>query len=280
MRFPGSYISPHMVTDPEAMEAVLEDAYIAISGERLSSADQLLPLLDRLIPTGKPLLILGESIAGDALATLVVNKLRGLVTSVVVPTPEYGAQRRPMHEDLGILTGGTHVTEELGLTLETIELSQLGRADRVVVDRNTTTIIGGRGDPTAVEQRIGQLRVELAENGHLNEYERDKLRARLARLGGRVAVIRVGAPTETELRERMHRVDDAVRATRAALHEGILPGGGVALLDAQAAIETAGLADDEATGAEVVRRALEEPLRLIAGNAGLDPSVVVATVAV
>ena len=278
MRFPGSYVSPHMVTDPERMEAVLEDVYIAISGERLSSADELLPLLDRLIPTGKPLLILGESVAGEALATLVVNNLRGLVRSVAVPTPEYGPQRARMHEDLAILTGGAHVTQELGVTLESIELSQLGRAERVVVDRDTTTIVGGHGDPEAVELRIRQLGMELSENGHLNEYERDKLRSRMARLGGKIAVIRVGAVTETELRERMQRVEDAVQATRAALHEGILPGGGVALLNAQVAIETAGLALDEATGAEVVRRALEEPLRQIAENAGYEPSVVVGTV--
>jgi chaperonin GroEL len=278
MRFRGSYVSPHMVTDPERMEAVLEDAFIAISGERLSTADELLPLLDRLIPTGKPLLILGEHIAGDALATLVVNKMRGLVTSVAVPTPEYAAQRRLMHEDLAILTGGLHVTQDLGLTLDNIQLSQLGRAERVIVDRETTTIVGGRGDPEAVEQRIRQLRVELEQNGHLNEYERDKLRERMARLGGQVAVIRVGAATETELAERMHRVQDAVQSTRAALHEGILPGGGVALLNAQDAIDTTGMAPDEAIGAEVVRRALEEPLRQIAGNAGLDPSVVVGTV--
>ena len=183
-----------------------------------------------------------------------------------------------MHEDLAILTGGFHVTQELGLTLGNIRLWQLGRAERVVVDRETTTIVGGRGDPEAVERRIRQIRTELEENGHLNEYERDKLRERMARLGGRVAVIRVGAATELELGERMQRVQDAVQATRAALHEGILPGGGVALLNAQAAIETGGLAPDEATGADVVRRALEEPLRQIARNAGYDPSVAVAAV--
>jgi chaperonin GroEL len=278
MRFRGGYVSPHMVTDPDRAEAVLEDAYVVISGERPSSADELLPLLDKVIATGKPLLLLGERVSGDALATLVVNKLRGLVTCVAVPTPEYGPQRRLMHEDLAILTGGLPVTQELGLTLDNIQVWQLGRAERIVVDRDTTTIVGGRGDRERIEQRIRQIRTELEQNGHLNEYERDKLRERMARLGGRVAVIRVGAATETELAERMHRVHDAVQATRAALHEGIVPGGGVALLNAQPAIETSGLAPDEATGARVLRRALEEPLRQIARNAGFDPAAVVATI--
>ena len=278
MRFPGSYVSPHMITDPDRAEAVLEDAYVAISGERPSTADELLPLLDKVIPTGKPLLLIGEKVSGDALATLVVNTLRGLVTSVAVPTPEYGPQRRALHDDLALLTGGLPVTQELGLTLDNIQLWQLGRAERVVVDRDATTIIGGRGDPDKVEARIRQIRAELEGDGRMNEYDREKLRERMARLGGQVAVIRVGAATETELQERMHRTHDAVQATRAALHEGILPGGGVALLNAQAAIDITGLSPDEATGANVVHRALEEPLRWIAGNAGFDPSVVIGTV--
>ena len=278
MHFRRGYVSPHMATDPERMEAVLEEPFIAISGERVSSAGELVPLLDRVIATGRPLLLLAEQVDGEALATLVMNKLRGGLTAVAVPTPEWGAQRRPMHEDLAILTGGTHVSQDLGLTLDSLELWQLGRAERVVVDQEGTTIVGGRGDPGAVEQRVEQLRAALANGGSLNDYERGKLRERIARLAGKIAVIRVGGATETEVRERMHRVEDATQAARAALQEGILPGGGVALLNAQAAVDVAGLPADEATGARILRRALEAPLRQIARNAGFEPSVVVAKV--
>jgi chaperonin GroEL len=278
MSFFGAYVSPHMATDQERMEAVLDEPFIAISGERVSAAAEVLPLLERVIPTGRPLLVLAEQIEGEALATLVVNAMRGVVTTVAVPTPEYGAQRRPLHEDLAVLTGGTHVSRDMGLGLDNLELWQLGQAERVVVDAERTTIVGGRGAASAVEARVAQIRAELERDRGLNEYERTKLRERIARLGGRIAVIRVGAATEVELRERMQRTEDAVQATRAALREGILPGGGVALLNAAAAVGADGLAADEALGTRVVARAVEEPLRQIARNAGFEPAVVADTV--
>jgi chaperonin GroEL len=216
-------------------------------------------------------------VEGDALRTLVTNKLRGVLTSVAIVTPEFGERRTRVLEDLAVLTGGQPVTEDLGLALETLTLEQLGQAKRVVVDQLTTTIVGAAGDPAAIQARIARIRAELDARGQTH-FDRGKLRERLARLVGGVAVIRVGAPTETELRERRHRVEDAVQATRAARTEGILPGGGVALVNAQAAIDTDGLSPDEATGAAIVRRALEEPLRWIAGNAGFDGSVVVERV--
>ena len=269
-----------MVTDPERMEAVLEDPYIAISGERLSSADELLPLLDRVIPTGRPLLILAEQVEGEALATLVVNKLRGLVTSVAVPTPEYGAAAtRACTRTWRSSPAGRTSRRSSALTLDSIELSQLGRAERVVVDRDTTTIIGGHGDPAAVEQRIGQIRAELEENGHLNEFERDKLRERMARLGGQGR----GDPRRRRHRDRAARAHAPGRGRGAGDARGAPRGHPPGRRRRAAATRrrrstTAGLAPDEATGAEVVRRALEEPLRQIAGNAGFEPSVVVGTV--
>jgi len=278
MSFRAPYASPHMATDEETMQAVLEEPYIAISGDRPESADDLLPLLDKVIPTGKPLLIIAEEIAGEALATLVVNKQSGLLTSVGIKTPEIRHQRDVMHDDLAIMTAGTSISGEYGLTLADVELGELGRADKVVVDGEYTTIVRGWGDPDDIRERVEKIRTELREDPHLNEYERNKLRERIARLSGRIATIRVGAATENELGERMHRVEDAVQATRVALHEGILPGGGVALLNAQAAIDASGLSREEQLGAEIIRKALEEPIRQIAWNAGYEPSVVAARV--
>jgi chaperonin GroEL len=274
MSIERGWLSQDMATDEGRTEAVLDYPFILLADQKLASGERLIPVMDQVAQTGKPLLVIAEMIEGDALQTLVTNKLRGFLTSVAVVTPEFGERRKRVLEDIAILTGGEPVTEDLGLTLETIKLAQLGRAKRVVVDQMTTTIIGGRGDRDAVEQRIAQIRHEFDSRG-MTHFDKGKLRERMARLVGGVGVIKVGAPTETELRERRHRVEDAVQATRAARTEGILPGGGVALINAQAAIDVAGLEADEATGAEIVRRALEEPLRLIAGNAGFEPSVVV-----
>jgi chaperonin GroEL len=253
---------------------VLDYPFILLADQKLASGERLMRVLDQVAQTGRPLLVVAEMIEGDALQTLVTNKLRGFLTSVAVVTPEFGERRKRVLEDLAIVTGGEPVTEDLGLTLERVQLGQLGRARRVVVDQMTTTIIDGQGDPAAIQQRIGQIRAEFESRG-MTHFDKGKLRERMARLVGGVGVIKVGAPTETELRERRHRVEDAVQATRAARTEGILPGGGVALLNAQAAIDLDGLEPDEATGARIVRRALEEPLRWIAGNAGFEPSVVV-----
>jgi chaperonin GroEL len=263
-----------MATEEGRTEAVLDFPFILLADQKLESGERLMPIMEQVAGTGKPLLVIAQMVEGDALRTLVTNKLRGFLTSVAVVTPEFGERRTRLLEDLAVLTGGEPVTEDLGLTLETIQLAQLGRATRVVVDQMTTTIVGGRGDWTSIQQRVAQIRDELETRG-MTHFDKGKLRERMARLVGGVAVIKVGAPTETELRERRHRVEDAVQATRAARTEGILPGGGVALVDAQAAIDVTGLEPDEATGAVIVRRALEEPLRWIAGNAGFEPSVVV-----
>jgi|GEM_PF-123021 len=279
MQFPSAYVSPHMITDAARREAVLENPYILISGERLSAARDVLPLLEQVIPTGRPLLVIAEHIDGEALGTLVLNKVQGALTSVAVPTPEFiQSDRRRVHEDLAVLTGGLPVASELGVSLGSIRLVHLGEAARVVVDGRSTTIVDGAGDADAVARRIAAIRDELEGDRGLSDYDRDKLRERLARLGGRVAVIRVGATTEAELAERRHRVEDALRATRAALQEGIVAGGGAALVHAQTAVGDCGLQGDEATGAAIVRRALEDPLRQIAHNAGLEPSTTVMRV--
>jgi chaperonin GroEL len=274
MQFDKGYISPYMVTDQERMEAVLEDPYILIANQKIGSVRDLLPVLEQVIQSGRPLLIIAEDVEGEALATLVVNKLRGTFTGVAVKAPGFGDRRKRMLEDIAILTGGEVITEEMGLKLENTQISQLGRARRVVVAKDTTTIVDGAGDADAIKGRINQIKAEIENTD--SDFDREKLQERLAKLSGGVAVVKVGAATETEMKEKKHRVEDALQATRAALEEGIVPGGGVALLAAQDAIKFDALTDpDEQTGGKIVRRALEEPLRQIAENAGLEGSVVV-----
>jgi chaperonin GroEL len=274
MQFDKGYISPYMVTDQDRMEAVLEDPYILIANQKIGSVRDLLPVLEQVIQSGKPLVIIAEDVEGEALATLVVNKLRGTFTGVAVKAPGFGDRRKRMLEDIATLTGGEVITEELGLKLENTQVSQLGRARRVVVDKDDTTIVDGAGEQSAIKGRINQIRAEVENTD--SDFDREKLQERLAKLSGGVAVVKVGAATETEMKEKKHRVEDALQATRAALEEGIVPGGGVALLGAEGAIKTEALTDpDELTGANVVLRALEEPVRQIAENAGLEGSVVV-----
>ena len=274
MQFDKGYISPYMVTDQERMEAVLDDPYILIANQKIGSVRDLLPVLEQVIQSGRPLLIIAEDVEGEALATLVVNKLRGTFTGVAVKAPGFGDRRKRMLEDIAILTGGEVITEEMGLKLENTQLSQLGRARRIVVAKDTTTIVDGAGETDAIKGRINQIKTEIENTD--SDFDREKLQERLAKLSGGVAVVKVGAATETEMKEKKHRVEDALQATRAALEEGIVPGGGVALLEASAAIDLDAVADeDEKTGAKIVLRALEEPLRQIAENAGLEGSVVV-----
>jgi chaperonin GroEL len=273
MQFDKGYISPYMVTDQDRMEAVLEDPYILIANQKIGSVRDILPVLEQVIQSGKPLLIIAEDVEGETLATLVVNKLRGTFTGVAVKAPGFGDRRKRMLEDIAILTGGEVITEELGLKIENTQLSQLGRARRVVVTKDTTTIIDGAGDPEAIKGRINQIKAEIESTD--SDFDREKLQERLAKLSGGVAVVKVGAATETEMKEKKHRVEDALQATRAALEEGIVPGGGVALLQAGDAIKLEAYEDDERTGAKIVLRALEEPLRQIAENAGHEGSVVI-----
>ena len=274
MQFDKGYISPYMVTDQDRMEATLEDPYILIANQKIGSVRDLLPVLEQTIQSGKPLLIISEDVEGESLATLVVNKLRGTFTGVAVKAPGFGDRRKRMLEDIAVLTGGEVITEEMGLKLENTQLSQLGRARRVVVAKDTTTIVDGNGDTDAIKGRINQIKTEIENTD--SDFDREKLQERLAKLSGGVAVVKVGAATETEMKEKKHRVEDALQATRAALEEGIVPGGGVALLAAQKALNLDKYEDaDEQTGAKIVRRALEEPLRQIADNAGLEGSVVV-----
>src|SRR5262245_6054849 len=274
MQFDKGYISPYMVTDQDRMEAVLEDPYILIANQKIGSVRDLLPVLEQVMQSGKPLVIVAEDVEGESLATLMVNKLRGTFTGVAVKAPGFGDRRKRMLEDIAILTGGEVITEEMGLKLENTQVSQLGRARRVVVDKDTTTIIDGGGEKEQIEGRINQIRSEIETTD--SDFDREKLQERLAKLAGGVAVVKVGAATETEMKEKKHRVEDALQATRAALEEGIVPGGGVALLNAQDAVDTSDLSDgDESTGAEIVRRALEEPLRQIAENSGFEGSVIV-----
>jgi chaperonin GroEL len=273
MQFDKGYISPYMVTDQERMEAVLEDPYVLIANQKIGSVRDLLPVLEQVMQSGKPLVIIAEDVEGESLATLVVNKLRGTFTGVSVKAPGFGDRRKRMLEDIAILTGGEVITEEMGLKLENTQVSQLGHARRVVVSKDTTTIIDGAGEKDQIEGRINQIRQEIENTD--SDFDREKLQERLAKLAGGVAVVKVGAATETEMKEKNHRVEDALQATRAALEEGIVPGGGVALLNAQEAIDPSGLEADEATGAEIIRRVLEEPVRQIAENSGLEGSVVV-----
>jgi len=273
MQFDKGYISPYMVTDQDRMEAVLEDPYVLIANQKIGSVRDVLPVLEQVIQSGKPLLIIAEDVEGESLATLVVNKLRGTFTGVAVKAPGFGDRRKRMLEDIAILTGGEVITEEMGLKLENTQVSQLGRARRIVVAKDTTTIVDGAGDATAIKGRINQIKAEIENTD--SDFDREKLQERLAKLSGGVAVVKVGAATETEMKEKKHRVEDALQATRAALEEGIVPGGGVALLQASSAVSVDGAIDDERTGARIVLRALEEPLRQLAENAGLEGSVVV-----
>jgi len=276
MQFDRGYLSPYMVTDPARMEAVLEDCLILIYEKKLSVMKEMLPLLEQVVQSGKPLLIVAEDVEGEALATLVVNKLRGTLTSCAVKAPGFGDRRKAMLEDIATLTGGKAITEDLGGKLENLKLADLGRAKKVVVDKDNTTIVDGGGKTGAIEGRIKQIRAQIEEV--TSDYDREKLQERLAKLAGGVAIIKVGAATETEMKERKARVEDALNATRAAVEEGIVPGGGVALLRASKALDTLKLFGDEATGAQIVRRALEEPIRQIVQNAGLEGSVVVEKV--
>ncbi len=273
MQFDKGYISPYMVTDQDRMEATLEDPYILIANQKIGSVRDVLPVLEAVIQSGKPLLIIAEDVEGESLATLVVNKLRGTFTGVAVKAPGFGDRRKRMLEDIAILTKAEVITEEMGLKLENTQVSQLGHARRVVVGKDNTTIVDGAGDAEAIKGRINQIKAEVENTD--SDFDREKLQERLAKLSGGVAVVKVGAATETEMKEKKHRVEDALQATRAALEEGIVPGGGVALLQASASVSLDGLEDDAKTGAQIVLRALEEPLRQIAENAGLEGSVVV-----
>src|SRR3954449_1599805 len=273
MQFDKGYQSPYMITDAERMEAVLEDPYILVANQKIGAVKDLLPVLEQVIQAGKPLLIVAEDVEGESLATIVVNKLRGTFQAVAVKAPGFGDRRKRMLEDIAILTGAEVITEEMGLKLENTKLTQLGRARKVVIDKDSTTIIDGAGDADGIKARIKQLKAEIETTD--SDFDREKLQERLAKLAGGVAVVKVGAATETEMKEKKHRVEDALQATRAALEEGIVPGGGVALIEAAADISLEGLEDDEATGAKIVLRSLEEPLRQIAFNAGLEGSVVV-----
>ena len=278
MQFDRGYLSPYMVTDPARMEAVLEDCLILIHEKKLSVMKEMLPLLEQVAQSGKPLLIVAEDVEGEALATLVVNKLRGTLACCAVKAPGFGDRRKAMLEDIATLTGGKAITEDLGIKLENLKLADLGKAKKVVVDKDNTTIIEGGGKTGAIEGRIKQIRVQIEET--TSDYDKEKLQERLAKLAGGVAIVKVGAATETEMKEKKARVEDALNATRAAVEEGIVPGGGVALLRASKALDSLALklSGDEATGAEIVRRALEEPIRQIVQNAGLEGSVVVEKV--
>jgi chaperonin GroEL len=277
MQFDKGYLSPYMVTDPERMEAVLEDPYILVANQKIGGVKDLLPVLEQVIQAGKPLLIVAEDVEGESLATIVVNKLRGTFQAVAVKAPGFGDRRKRMLEDIAILTGAEVITEELGLKLENTKLSQLGHARRVVIDKDSTTLIDGAGADEAIKGRIKQLKAEIESTD--SDFDREKLQERLAKLSGGVAVVKVGASTETEMKEKKHRVEDALQATRAALEEGIVPGGGVALLNAVKSIKLDSFSDpDELTGAQIIVRALEEPLRQLAYNAGLEGSVVVDNV--
>ena len=276
MQFDRGYLSPYFVTDAERMECVVEDALILIYEKKLSVMKDMLPLLEQVAHAGKPLLIVAEDVEGEALATLVVNKLRGTLHCVAVKAPGFGDRRKAMLEDIAILTGGKAITEDLGIKLEKITLEDLGKAKKVVVDKDNTTIVEGAGKTGAIEGRIKQLRAQIEET--TSDYDREKLQERLAKLAGGVAVIKVGAATETAMKEKKARVEDALNATRAAVEEGIVAGGGVALLRASTAIESLKLEGDEKVGAMIVKRALEEPIRRIVENAGLEGSVVVEKV--
>jgi chaperonin GroEL len=276
MQFDRGYLSPYFVTDPDRMEAVLEDPYILIHEKKISNMKDLLPLLEQIARSGKPLLIIAEEVEGEALATLVVNKLRGTLNACAVKAPGFGDRRKAMLEDIAVLTGGKAIMEETGIKLEGVRLEDLGRAKRVTVDKDNTTIVDGAGSQKNIEGRIKQLRTQIDET--TSDYDREKLQERLAKLAGGVAVIKVGAATETEMKEKKARVEDALHATRAAVEEGIVPGGGVALLRAGKALSEIKGAGDEQIGVDIIRKATEEPLRQIAGNAGYEGAIVVEKV--
>src|SRR6201994_1989809 len=276
MQFDKGYLSPYFVTNAESMEAVLENAYILIHEKKISSLKDMLPLLEKVARSGKPLLIIAEDVEGEALATLVVNRLRGTLNIVAVKAPGFGDRRKAMLEDIAILTGGRCLTEDLGIKLENIELSDLGKTKRVTIDKENTTIVEGEGTTADIQGRVNQIRRQIDET--TSDYDREKLQERLAKLAGGVAVINVGAATETEMKEKKARVEDALHATRAAVEEGIVPGGGVALIRCLGAIEALKLHGDEQIGVDIVRRAIEAPLRTLAHNAGVEGSIVVQEV--
>jgi chaperonin GroEL len=273
MQFDRGYLSPYFVTDPERMEAKLDDAYVLIHEKKISSMKDLLPILESIAKTGKPFLLLAEDVEGEALATLVVNKIRGTLQCTAVKAPGFGDRRKAMLEDIAILTGGKVIAEELGIKLETITLQDLGRAKRIVVDKDNSTIIDGAGKKEDIEGRIKQIRAQIEET--TSDYDREKLQERLAKLVGGVAVIRVGAATEVEMKEKKARVEDALHATRAAVEEGVVPGGGVALIRASAALDNLRSSEEEKIGINIIRKAIEDPSRWIASNAGWEGSVVV-----
>jgi chaperonin GroEL len=272
MRFDRGYLSPYFVTDPERMECVYEDAYLLINEKKISSMKDLLPVLENVAKTGKPLLIIAEEVEGEALATLVVNKLRGTLKVVSVKAPGFGDRRKAMLEDIAILTDGKMIAEELGIKLENVTLKDLGRAKRVIIDKDNTTVVEGAGKKSAIEGRIAQIRAQIEDT--TSDYDREKLQERLAKLAGGVAVVKVGAATEVEMKEKKARVEDALHATRAAVEEGIVPGGGVALIRASAGLGNLRVSDDEKVGVRIIQKALEEPMRWIASNAGADGAVV------
>jgi chaperonin GroEL len=276
MQFDRGYLSPYFVTDPERMEVELNDCLILLQEKKISSMKDLLPVLEQIAKSGRPLLIIAEDIEGEALATLVVNKLRGTLSAAAVKAPGFGDRRKAMLEDIAVVTGGKVISEDLGIKLENVHLEDLGRAKKVTIDKDNTTIIEGAGKHSDIEGRVKQLRVQIEET--TSDYDREKLQERLAKLVGGVAVIKVGAATETELKEKKARVEDAMHATRAAVEEGIVPGGGVALLRCVPAVEKLKLEGDEAIGSNILRRALEEPLRQIVNNAGYEGAVVLEKV--
>ena len=276
MEFDKGYVSPYFVTNAEAMETVLEDPYILIHEKKISSIADLLPLLERVVRTGKPLAIIAEDVDGEALATLVVNKLRGTLSCAAMKAPGFGDRRKAMLEDIAILTGGTAISEDLGIKLENVQLDQLGRAKKIKINKEKTTVVEGQGSRDKIQGRISQIKKQIEETD--SDYDREKLQERLAKLAGGVAVIKVGASTETELKEKKHRVEDALSATRAAVEEGIVPGGGVTYVNVIPHLDKLQGSGDERVGIQIVRRALEEPLRQIANNAGLEGSVVVERV--
>ena len=277
MQFDRGYLSPYFVTDPDRMEVVLEDPYILIHEKKISNMKDLLPLLEQIARSGKPLLLIAEDVEGEALATLVVNKLRGTLHAAAVKAPGFGDRRKAMLQDIAVLTGGQFISEELGIKLESVQLNQLGRVKKAVIDKDNTTLVDGGGKTAEIEGRVKQLRTQIEET--TSDYDKEKLQERLAKLVGGVAVIKVGAATESEMKEKKARVEDAMHATRAAVEEGIVPGGGVALIRAEKAVSAVKVeGPDEKIGVEVVRRALEEPLRQIAQNAGLEGAIVVGKV--
>jgi chaperonin GroEL len=275
-QFDRGYLSPYFVTDPDKMEALLEDPYILIHDKKISVMKELLPVLEKVAQSGKPLLVIAEDVEGEALATLVINRLRGILKVVAVKAPGFGDRRKEMLRDVAVLTGGQLISEEIGFKLENVTLEDLGRAKRVVIDKDNTTIVDGKGKAADIQGRVAEIRVAVEKS--TSDYDREKLQERLAKLSGGVAIINVGAATETEMKEKKARVEDALHATRAAVEEGIVPGGGVALLRAQVSLDKIRGTEDEKVGVEIVRRALEEPIRMIAENAGAEGSIVVARV--